>query len=384
MTCRTDATVTNLGTSRSLRLLFSLLAALCCSLSAHVGNAQQARELARAGAPAWVLLVLVDPLTDADLVERTASWFDSSTFVLSSRKVTVTPRDVLAAKTEGGMTIWMTQPQAEEVRLYFVIGSGQARRYLVRSVPQPRGLDEVERERLAQVTYSSALGLWQGSVGTAAPEILEQLAPAPAARSPRAPPRAALQADSDSSRLPSARQTRVEPSLGVWYAVTTSRQEGTAHGPGVVARLQVVTTRLALGGALRAQQRFPQHASARGFRLELLTTALRAAAEAEIRLGAPLQLVTALAGGVDLVRFEAQRPENSLWSPEPRQLSARPVLAPEAGLHWHAAPVNLRLIADLTVLVLREHFDVSLDGARSELLSPARLQPGLRAELSWP
>ena len=172
--------------------------------------------------------------------------------------------------------------------------------------------------------------------------------------------------------------------MGVWYAVATSRQEGTAHGPGIVARLQLVRTGLLLGGALRGQQRFPQQASAPGFRLELLTTALRAAAEAELGLATQLQLVTALAGGVDLVRFEAHSTENSLWSPEPRRLSARPVLVPEVGLHWRAAPVNVRLIAELTVLVLREHFDVSLDGVRSELVAPARLQPGLRAELSWP
>ena len=144
--------------------------------------------------------------------------------------------------------------------------------------------------------------------------------------------------------------------------------------------MQVVMNGLSLGGALRVQQRFAQYARAHGFELELVTTALRASAEAEMRLATPLQLVTAIAGGVDLVRFEAQVPQNSGWSEEPRRVRARPVFAPEAGLHWHTASVNLRLIADLTVLVVREHFDVSLDGVRSELLSPARWQPGLRAE----
>ena len=169
-------------------------------------GAEPAGEAAHEGAPAWVLLVLVDPSSDADLVERTASWFDSSTLVASSHKVTVKPRDVLATKTEGGVTIWITHPGAEQVRLYFVVGSGQARRFLVRSVPLPHGLGEVGRERLAQVTYSSAVALWQGSVGSETPEMLEQLEAAPAAPPARTLPSAV--------RRRASQKARVEPSTG--------------------------------------------------------------------------------------------------------------------------------------------------------------------------
>lgn len=147
-----------------------------------------------------------------------------------------------ATPSSGQARVWVTLSGPNLALLLFAGPSGE--RYLVRQVPLRSGLDELGRERIAQVLQSSLPTLLRGEAGMTAAEMRDAVAKSEAAattRQPSATPaRQVVRAAPPSGQAPSA-QPFASPRLGLGYAAQWSGHAmRTRHGPALTLGLDEI------------------------------------------------------------------------------------------------------------------------------------------------
>lgn len=265
----------------------------------------------------------------------------------------------------------LTEPR--RAHLYFA--DAEARRFLVRELELPRGLDHVAREAIVQVLELSVEALLDAAQPALDRQTAERLITA------RAKPAEPLPCPVCAASPPAAPTWL--PAAGAFYSIRTTRwSESVAHGPGVGLAWTTAHAPFTSALWLTGRYEWQQSRASDWAAMRFSTTALRASWRTSWQLDpAPLELGLSLGAGVDLTavspRAVASDAEVEL---RPESLAAAPVLSPALIGAWRVSPalrLSVELFAD--VFPTRTTYDVRREDERRVVYRPDRIRPGLLA-----
>jgi hypothetical protein len=302
------------------------------------------------------------------------------------------------------LRIWVVLINSRQARLYFADPAGQ--RFLLRDVPLRDGLDELGRERLAQVLATSAQAFVEQRVSTSAAEVartfegplttggrlgdfgetpaVEPVAPSPE-RSVRAvPPRplpTARYPTRPSRPGPAPRTTSWFWKAGVLYGMAMRGEEGVGHGPGVLVGLGRPWRGARWIATAKGQYQVPIKVTGDQTELGIAAYALRLSAAMDQPWGRHLAWGGEIGGGVDRAKFSSYPAPGISLPPEREDADWRPVAL--AALRGSVGGPSLRLALALgvTLQLAWTHYDV--EGRADPDIEPWQVQPSLTVEASW-
>jgi hypothetical protein len=308
-------------------------------------------------------------------------WLDASEIdhVIESQPA-LALADLRSSSSSGPrVRIWLVLRTAGKLRLY--LAEPGERRYLVRDIPLPSGLDELSRERTAQVVLSSALAFLERRASTPWPEVERAFAE---------PVETPARAGGEGTALgsPVRREPRYaeagatwELGVGAWYSGVAS--DGLAHGPGAVVDVGIATSRWRFAGVARGLYRFWPEASSPRVRVAARGPNFGLGGSMELVLGSGFRPFLELGAGVDVVRLTPHHvPESDVDTRPPRDdLRAFGALA--FGFKWRARNVWLGAGARAEWAFADTHYDVATARTFERELSLPRLRPGGFLEVGW-
>ncbi|GEM_PF-5466967 len=273
--------------------------------------------------------------------------------------------------------LWLVPVSTARARLY--LADPEARRYYVRDVPIATRLDELERERVAQVLLSSTLAFLAGAASVPLDRVERALlegaatptepGAASAARSSDAvpaPPRAAP----DHAALP------VTIGAGALFGAADEGAAGLAAGPGLLLELGTALERVRVGGQLEGVVRLPREVPTEHLVLVLRAATASAAAEACAALHPRLCWRLAAGAGVAVITV----------APTPRRDAAVTALASDrasaaflrfaVGPEWHRRGARATLGAYLDVAPVGLRYELAEGAARTAELVLPRVAAG--------
>jgi hypothetical protein len=367
-----------------MRALSSVAIAVACVV-------MPTRAEASTSAPPRVDVAVVGAAANVDEVgSRIASWFRAQQVPVQTQPVvTLEPSLVLAPTAQPGVHAWVAVLDDKLARVFFrVDAEGAQPRYLVTEIAFDNGLDEVGVERLAQVVYLSAMGLWEGNLESSRREVEEELRkqagvqPAPVA-SPASSP--LPPSTSGSERSPSPRDDAnawVGVRTGFEYTVRWRGDPGLGQSVGLSLGAFRHAGAFEVGGVLHAGAILPASTTASGVELDTqgVTFALGAAGS---RLVRRTKLTAEVGLAADAVRYRTGSVSDPSLRPTSGGTDVQPFAFVRAGASFDVGPVGLGVEAILEISMVRTHYDVVSDNRRSELVVPWLAQPGLVAGASW-
>jgi hypothetical protein len=294
----------------------------------------------------------------------------------------VDPRTVIDGRETAAPAfarVWLDLTAATQVTLYFVDAAWE--RILVRHVPIERGLDDVEREEIAQIVRSAVEALLGGAtIGITREQArAELLAPEPKPQpEPKPEPHAAP------TPTPLRRPAPARPPSG-WAADLGGFYEATPyagalwHGPGVVAGASA-PGELAPGGRVTLQYRAPASIEGERFGARLQALALRALARM-IWARHGFVLGVAAGGGADLTHVDPTRVAGNV-DVEAASWDVVPVAraAGSAGLSFSGLAASAIVGGDYDLVETRHVADRG--GERYTVFETPRLRPFFGLELT--
>ncbi len=294
--------------------------------------------------------------------------------VLMSRATEVDPKTVVdrgASSSDAFVRVWVDLSRPEKVTLYFVDSAWE--RILVRNVPLERGLDEVEREEIAQIVRSAVEALLAGAtIGISREEARAILLPEtkPEVREvPRKPKKSEAKKPSPIPVPPPRRALAIEAGgfyEGELYAKTLW------HGPGILAG---VSTRdaIAFGGRLTLQYRLPDRVEGDRLGAEIQALSMRGLARLTFRDDG-FGLCGALGMGADLTHTSPTRVSGTVVTGHPRWDAAFVARAlGGGGLFFGELGIWAVLGADLDWIETR--FVAERDGEKYTAIEVPRIRP---------
>ncbi|MFZ5896073.1 MAG: hypothetical protein ACOY0T_33765 [Myxococcota bacterium] len=369
--------------SRWVVLLFATT--LCPALHAAETAAAVAPE---ESAPLAVSVTFVDMGEASDLDAKIASWFVRQGASYRSVRLAHLDASELVGEHAPGLHVFVTRPQAEMLRIFFVMRDDGTRRYLVRDISLPRGLDEIGLENSAQVVFAASMALWEGSDETslehftAALEGPKQSAPP----SPPAPP--GREAARFVTRAPVTPRERARDSVpylvtSAGYALRVQESQRIAQGPTLA--LGIADRALGLREAgVRASATFllPDTLGDSYLELELRGYSFGLEPWAEIWHRGSLRLLASVTSGFDVVRA-TPRARSTEASVSAASRTLDPIVAPRLTGYFDVGNLSIGAALDLSVALVRRHYDVMVGEERRRWLDPWIAQPGLSIYAAW-
>lgn len=278
--------------------------------------------------------------------------------------------------------IWVDVGAERRATLYFVDAAWE--RILVRHVPLEQGLDEVEREEIAQIVRAAVEALLGGAtIGISREQARAELLPEserqsspPVATAPRrAAPR---DAPRPAPRRPAAAAPEVVVDIGALYEAQSYADEPW-HGPGLFVQASG-SGPLELGGRFSAQYRAPVRIDGEALGVRLSAAALRALAIGAVE-GDGVALGFGVGGGADVTRVEPARVAPGA-EPAPATWDVVPVVRAQggAGLRWPGVSAWLQLGVDFEPIETRHVAE--RDGERYTVFAAPRARPFVSLEVS--
>jgi hypothetical protein len=326
-------------------------------------------------APRRIRVVLAGRIAqDPSFGERVKSWFDATQFDVAVRTQShLDANHVLLPDNTAELHVFFVVSGEELARLYFAWISPDSHQvtYLLRDVELSTGLDELGKERMAQVATLSAAALLDGQAQSPRAEIEETLRSLPAKVQPSqptsdltpstAPPPIQRTPQTDTA----APKSKVRWGAGFGYGLSPRGDEGFWHGPR--ASLDVGLGWLDSG--LMLQGFLPVRRNLDGVELRTLGVSAWLGVGSHVNLRRSLVLRTMVGPGFDLVRY---RSDSSLADVEATRgaTELRPTLATMGLLESRELPVRLLLGASLQLV--RTHYDAVGAGSEREVLGRAR------------
>ncbi len=258
------------------------------------------------------------------------------------------------ARAPGRATLYLVDPRHDRV--------------YVRSVPRPRGSEELAREELAHILETALEGLLGGeTIGV--PRSTAFPARRPAAPAPRRP-----------SPLPGP-----ELEFGLLYeAEYLSHEVLLTHGPVLAAGIGLERKRLRFGLWATAQYRQPLHAQTELLSARFEGGALRLLLTLDTRLGESVFFRAGLGGGLDILSVSPETRDPDRAEPEAARVLtfgvARAALGLGVELSSHFSLLAL-LAADLDPSDTRYVFTTRRGD--EPILTPATLRPAALFGLSF-
>lgn len=210
-------------------------------------------ELDRAQMPKAVRVVVLGTTSQADLVARATSWFESPITVTGDQQTSVPRSELTSAPPEGCVNLWVAVSD-DSAAIFAAARRQGTTRYLKRHIET--GTDEQSLEATAQAIHYTAMALWEGTLttqrqvfedelSTASPALL--LPPAPAEHSagttaiepspapvepPPEPSTERLEPPPQPVKPPQEVQpTHVPFAATLGYGFNAGADEAVAHGP---------------------------------------------------------------------------------------------------------------------------------------------------------
>jgi hypothetical protein len=352
---------------------------------------------ARADQPPQVEVAMVgDTEHVAEVGQRIDSWFRAQHVpTRTSAVATFESGTVLTASGQAGVHAWIAVLDGKVARVFFRVESATARpRFLVSEIPLDAGLDELGIERLAQIVYLSAMGLWEGSMESSRREVEQELAkqagdaravPPPAPTSLPPPPPPSPQAPSIERDSTVARADGTSPvgvRAGFEYTMRWRGDLGIGQTVGASLGALHRLGDLEVGGLVHAGAILPQASTGSGVELDTqgVTFAVGAAAARRFQR---TRLVAEVGFAADVVRYRTGAIADPSLRPEAGATDVQPFTFVCAGAQVDLGPVGIGLVGLLDVALERTHYDVASGGARSRVLVPWIVQPGFGAGASW-
>lgn len=342
-----------------------------------------------------------------DLRSLLVEWLGSaSSRVTVRRKVTLEPDEVVgASSSDNELSVWLVVVSERLARIYFV--DAREGRFLVRDVPLRNALDELGRERVAQVLATAGQAFVEHRLSStvqqvaesfatplheATPERAESRAPSDSAAIGRTrPSMPSLPLRQDESTRPATPVATADASSGsgvgmrggAFYGVAWKGPEGLGHGPGILVAVgnRGAGWRWALSA--KVQYQLPYRTRSERVEVRLQTTALRVGVSAEAPMSRLFAWGFEVGAGLDDVDYEG------------RPLPGQSLTVSRAGSDTRAVasfstrgvltPGHPRIALELgaTVPLVDTHYDIALDGERYVEITAWRVQPGLLLEVSW-
>ena len=351
-----------------------------------------AAEAAEAAPPPMVRVVLVGQVgLESTLRSRIAGWFSSRTRLEVWREQEVPPLGADASTATPTVLVRVIPRTPESVRIYFtvVFEPKTERRFLIREVVLPSGMDEIGLERIAQVIHSASVALWEGREQSSRAEF-ERLVGQDAGSngSLASAPTLLVATRSAASDGPSeAKPARADSTTRHWpmlfmagYSAIAQGKEGLGHGP--VAGIEwLFFDRWSL--AVEADFWWRRSVTTERVTFDLSGGSILTMFGWRPRINERL-LGEARAGvGVHCVTFNPREvgPDRE---PGPGQTEGRPVLHASLGLKLAFARAwNLGLALRLDTQLRNTYYYVENAGTQTTLVTPWRLQPGTLVSLNW-
>lgn len=342
-------------------------------------------------APARVSVGFVAMGLAVELDAKTASWFVNQGVAYSSERLERFDADQFLNATEPGVHVLVTHMDPERLRLFFALRERTLRRYLVRDIALPSGLDEVGLENTAQVIFSASLALFRGGeetsldrVRAALPhgddELVAPLEPEPHEEATPAPP-ASLPRTQATAPTPPRSSMYLVTSLG--YSVRYQEPEHVAHGPvfglGVADRwlgLSEVGARLS-GGVL-----LPDTLSESHLELDLRGYSLALEPWVQFGRGGSSRWLASLALGLDVVQA-TPRATSSQASVAAPSRTLDPTLTPRVAGYFDVGNLSVGAALELSFPLVDRHYDVLVDGEQQRWVDPWFAQPGISIHVAW-
>jgi hypothetical protein len=296
--------------------------------------------------------------------------------------------------SDDAVEAFVVPDSANRVRLYFRAPDG--RRFLVRDVALPSGLDAVGRELIAQIVDASVVALLRSQVGIsraqvkaaveAVPSDVREATPAAAVAQPPPPPARTPDPNTKASGpAPTPKQGTLAADawLGLRYAADWSGSAlGARQGPGLelgvgLRERAFVRTRFLL------ERDFPVTLQAGPIDARVSTVRWRALLDGGTSLGRNRALALSVGAGEDSTQIvpTASSSPSVLVAPASRETPF--VLHSEARFEAGWSAFVLVLAAGVDLPLIRTPYDVDRGSAAKQLASPWSVRPSAALSLAW-
>ncbi len=271
--------------------------------------------------------------------------------------------------------VWIELVDPELARLYFAeIRLG---RYLMRDVPLRSGLDELGRERIAQVIETSTQALLRGETAMSREQFENSL------QTLETPSGTEPAGDREPPPDGSPRRYLTEPTLGVSYQSYWSGSElGLMHGPGLRVGLVRTLERGSFLGTAVVAPSFPQVHQEGGVEVRVQSIALRLLLGGAWPIGRGWSWSTSGGGGVSLSHISPRGLEED-WIEEPARTNVTPWLQAELGVNWELSRLMVSVAFSSQLSLADTHYDHVRGTEQERLFTPWLLQPGGVVGVTW-
>lgn len=339
-----------------------------------------------------------------ELEELLREWFAAQGQSVSiGRQPSVALEHLLQAGDENEVRVWLVLPNDRRARLYFADTGSQ--RFFVRDVPLDSGLDELGREKLAQVVVASVQAFAERRVEDTPLESVKQAlaespgseqpqaasspnsGPSPEAASPSAPnpTRAVSAAGANEVRAGEGRRDVAKSlswALAAGYQASYRGAEGLAHGPRASLEGWLRAQSVAFALVARGRYELPHTVSAEDLDVRFQTTALRLGGLAATLSDGKPAWVIGVTMGFDWFEFRPTRGFNGVVLREAGN-ARRPMASVAAGRYLFIGALRMGLFAGVDVALAKSHYDVLVVGEPRRELTPWQAQPNLSFEIAW-
>jgi hypothetical protein len=342
---------------------------------------------ARADTPLPRVEIALAGSTPNSLGDRISSWFHRPTTLAPTQHVpSLDPATIFARTENAGVRVWIaTEPGV--ARLVFVVQEhvDEEPRFLVREVTLDNGLDELGVEKLAQVVYLSALGLWAGNLESTRSEVEQAIGarpppPPPTVNEEPPPPPFVIADEHEHIPLPVPRTFAVR--VGAEYDLSFSGDAGTTHAVAAAFDAMSLASDRELGGRMRAALLFPHEVEKSGTALDLRGLRFDAGGVVAKRISAKLWIPAELGASVATVMYRTGAVATG-FKAKSGATDIEPLIYGRGGVRYELGAVRVGVEALLTMHVLRTHYDVSENGHRTALVTPWPVEPGISAVAAW-
>lgn len=380
-----------------MKRLYGFLAVLAFAAAGHTTDGAAAEEASETqSARDEVQVYLVGPVHTLALEELLSEWFASEGQpVRIAQRSSIAANQVLEASEGPPLRAWVVLHHGHDVRIIFA--DAERRRFFVRDVPLDNALDEVGREKLAQVLLTSSQAFADHRVEETPLEQVKQALAEPEAQAPAQDVSAAPAPASEPGAGSAAKEppkaphehsheavevSRLSWAVSAGYTATYRGPAGLAHGPAasLEAWFDLDTWTLGLAGAGRYE--LPHNETGDDVELRVQNTALRfgvlLASVAEHR---PVWMVS-LGIGWDWLEFRPTQGDEgvALYSSDTTQ---RPIGSVGFGRFVQLDSLRLGASFGAEIAFEKLHYDVIVAEQPHRTLTPWQAYPHAALSLGW-
>ena len=324
----------------------------------------------------------------SELEEVLREWFNSEgQRVHIARAASVAPDQLLDTSGEPALRAWVVLRSAQRARIVFA--DARSRRFFVRDVPLDHGLDELGREKLAQILLASFQAFAERRVRDTPLEEVKAALSEPAIETPAGgsgdtqPQHEAANSSKAPSTPPRVLPPRPRESSGSswisWalyggYSVSYRGPAGFAQGPSAGVEGWFDLGAWGLGVAAGGRYELPHTESGPWVDVRVQNTAFRFGVLVATMPGGRPSWVLGLGVGWDRLGFRPLEAGEGVMLRASDE-AQRPVLASSVTRFAHFGPLRLGLSIGADFALEKLHYDVMVEHARRRNLTPWQLAP---------